>query len=252
MRTLRRFDGYSILPRVGQASDRASAGAVASGREPPRTGSIRGRGAEVPGRCDRSWARVSKNLIAVRSKESARVSAVRSRESRMRYLLRDVATILIDCGMRPEECFRLKWSTTFGMVRLRFILARVAVHAGRIPCSQRVLSILEMRRSSATFRMGLSSSHQERPYRRSHAKEAARHGAESIGCDTVRPLHVPAHLHHAMGEAHGPIYPSRPGGPHRHEHDQAVCAPQRRGCARSNGKGQDWAQKWAHSENRHC
>ncbi len=25
------------------------------------------------------------------------------------YLLRDVATILIDCGMRPDECFRLKW-----------------------------------------------------------------------------------------------------------------------------------------------
>jgi integrase len=26
-------------------------------------------------------------------------------------LLHDVATILIDCGLRPEECFRLKWES---------------------------------------------------------------------------------------------------------------------------------------------
>ena len=25
------------------------------------------------------------------------------------FLLRDVAVILIDCGRRPEECFRLTW-----------------------------------------------------------------------------------------------------------------------------------------------
>ncbi len=25
------------------------------------------------------------------------------------FLLRDVATILLDCGLRPEECFRLRW-----------------------------------------------------------------------------------------------------------------------------------------------
>ena len=25
------------------------------------------------------------------------------------YLLRDVTTILIDCALRPEECFRLRW-----------------------------------------------------------------------------------------------------------------------------------------------
>jgi integrase len=25
------------------------------------------------------------------------------------YRLRDVATLLIDCGLRPEECFRLRW-----------------------------------------------------------------------------------------------------------------------------------------------
>ncbi len=25
------------------------------------------------------------------------------------YLLRDVSTVLIDCGLRPEECYRMKW-----------------------------------------------------------------------------------------------------------------------------------------------
>ena len=25
------------------------------------------------------------------------------------FLLRDVATVLLDCGIRPEECFRLRW-----------------------------------------------------------------------------------------------------------------------------------------------
>jgi integrase len=64
------------------------------------------------------------------------------------YLLRDVTTILIDCGMRPDECFRLKW-----LDNIRD--GAIEIHAGkgrgsrrRIPCSQRVLSILEMRRAS--------------------------------------------------------------------------------------------------------
>lgn len=32
------------------------------------------------------------------------------------YLLRDVATVLIDCALRPEECFRLKWEKLQGRV----------------------------------------------------------------------------------------------------------------------------------------
>jgi integrase len=30
-------------------------------------------------------------------------------EPRDPFLLRDVATVLLDCGIRPEECFRLRW-----------------------------------------------------------------------------------------------------------------------------------------------
>jgi integrase len=53
------------------------------------------------------------------------------------YLLRDVATILIDCAPRPEECFRLKWEN--------FRDGLIDIHKGngkgprrRIPTSQRV------------------------------------------------------------------------------------------------------------------
>jgi hypothetical protein len=33
----------------------------------------------------------------------------RQPQTRDAYLLRDVATILADCALRPEECFRLRW-----------------------------------------------------------------------------------------------------------------------------------------------
>lgn len=65
------------------------------------------------------------------------------------YLLRDVACVLIDCGLRPEECFRLGWNNIRD--------GAIEIHKGkgrgsrrRIPASQRVLSILEMRRTAAT------------------------------------------------------------------------------------------------------
>jgi integrase len=64
------------------------------------------------------------------------------------YLLRDVATILIDCALRPEECFRLKWEN--------FRDGLIDIHKGkgkgsrrRIPASQRVQGILEMRKDQS-------------------------------------------------------------------------------------------------------
>ena len=66
------------------------------------------------------------------------------------FLLRDVAIVLMDCGLRPEECFRLKW-----MENIRD--GAIEIHTGkgrgsrrRIPISPRVRSILEMRRTGGT------------------------------------------------------------------------------------------------------
>jgi integrase len=65
------------------------------------------------------------------------------------YLLRDVATILIDCGMRPEECCRLRWSDNIRDGGIEIHTGKGRGSRRRIPCSHRVLSILDMRRSDA-------------------------------------------------------------------------------------------------------
>jgi integrase len=76
------------------------------------------------------------------------------------YLLPDVATILLDCTLRPEECFRLKWEN--------FRDGLIDIHKGkgkgsrrRIPASQRVQAILEMRKGQSTsawiFRLRLTA-----------------------------------------------------------------------------------------------
>ena len=119
-------------------------------------------------------------------------------------LLRDVVTVLIDCGLRPEECFRY-------------------------------------------FGLGVSGGHQERPYRSIHPEEATRGGAQEIRGRAVRPLHLPAHLHNAVGETHRPVHSSHSGGPYRHEHHEAVRSPERCGHSGSNGEGAGWAQNWAQS-----
>jgi integrase len=81
------------------------------------------------------------------------------------YLLRDVATILIDCGMRPEECFRLKWQDNIRDGAIDIHTGKGRASRRRIPCSPRVLSILEMRRVEASsewvFPASTKSGHSE-------------------------------------------------------------------------------------------
>lgn len=62
------------------------------------------------------------------------------------YKLGDVATLLMDCGLRPEECFRLRWSEVRdGAI---YVLHGKTANARRqILLSPRAVSILEMRRA---------------------------------------------------------------------------------------------------------
>jgi integrase len=62
------------------------------------------------------------------------------------FLLRDVATILLDCGLRPEECHRLKWENVRDGAIEIFTGKRKASRR-RIPASGRVLSVLAMRQA---------------------------------------------------------------------------------------------------------
>jgi integrase len=59
-------------------------------------------------------------------------------------LLHDVAVILLDCGLRPEECFRLEWSSVRdGVIEIQY--GKTDNARRRIPMSQRVAAVLEMR-----------------------------------------------------------------------------------------------------------
>lgn len=63
------------------------------------------------------------------------------------YLLRDAATILIDTGLRPDECFRLKWADNIRDGAIEIHSGKGRGSRRRIPASQRVLLVLEMRRA---------------------------------------------------------------------------------------------------------
>lgn len=59
-------------------------------------------------------------------------------------LLRDVATILLDCGLRPEECFRLRAeNVSDGKLEIHF--GKTENARRRIPMTPRVKATLEMR-----------------------------------------------------------------------------------------------------------
>ncbi|MBM3727495.1 MAG: hypothetical protein FJW40_18995 [Acidobacteria bacterium] len=64
------------------------------------------------------------------------------------FLLRDVTTVLIDCGLRPEECFRLRWEhVRDGAVHIPFGKTENARRT--IPLAQGAAALLEMRRAAA-------------------------------------------------------------------------------------------------------
>jgi integrase len=59
-------------------------------------------------------------------------------------LLHDVASILLDCGLRPEECFRLRTENVRnGRIEIQY--GKTDNARRRIPITPRVTSILEMR-----------------------------------------------------------------------------------------------------------
>src|SRR5947209_5158648 len=64
-------------------------------------------------------------------------------------LLLDVATILLDCGLRPEECFRLRTENVRdGKTEIPY--GKTDNARRRIPMTPRVQAILDMRLSKAT------------------------------------------------------------------------------------------------------
>jgi len=64
------------------------------------------------------------------------------------YLLRDVATVLLDCGLRPEECYRLRWEHVRDNA-LHIPFGKTANARRSIPLPNRAAVLLDMRKSAA-------------------------------------------------------------------------------------------------------
>lgn len=65
------------------------------------------------------------------------------------YVLRDVVTILADCALRPEECFRLRWADNFRDGAIEIHTGKGRGSRRRVPASARVLAFLDMRKATS-------------------------------------------------------------------------------------------------------
>ncbi len=110
-------------------------------------------------------------------------------------LLKRVAVVLKESGMRPDECHRLRWehlSWESGRNGTLLIAQGKSPAARRIlPMTPQVRMIPESRWHKAGMpREGvrLACCNEERPHQSLDSKEAAHTGSETVGRSTVRPV----------------------------------------------------------------
>jgi integrase len=104
------------------------------------------------------WGKVEKALPPVRMiPGERRRERVISADEEERYLfnaspalLKDVVTILIECGLRPEECLRLRWDELRdGSLHIAYGKTKSARRS--LPLSARVLAIIETHKNSTEW-----------------------------------------------------------------------------------------------------
>jgi integrase len=145
------------------------------------------------------------------------------------FLLRDAATVLVDCALRPEECFRLRWEhLRDGAVHVPFGKTENARRT--IPLTPRAASLLEMlafgdAARGGEKRMGLSGSDPERAYREIQPQEAAPQGVQTGEGGSLPALYLPAYLLNAVGGLHGPVHSWIPSWTRRLLYDAALRSP---------------------------
>jgi integrase len=107
------------------------------------------------------------------------------------FLLRDVASVLLDCGLRPEECYRLRWEhVRDGALHIPF--GKTANARRSIPLPSRSAALLEMRRtiapeSSWVFAAPTKSGHIEQSsVKKRHAAACKLAGIEPLPVYTFR------------------------------------------------------------------
>jgi integrase len=177
-------------------------------------------------------------------------------------LLSDVATILLDCGLRPEECFRLRTENVRdGKIEIPY--GKTDNARRRIPMTPRVQAILDMRLSKVAgsqwvFPAPTKSGHMESStLKKQHAK-AIQEATKILRKRTKRDdasfqgfeLYTLRHTCLTRWAApNGPVDARLPCRPPRHEHHEALRAsagtndPRRHG---SRARRREWAYFWAY------
>ena len=140
------------------------------------------------------------------------------------YLLRDATTILIDCALRPEECFRLRWQNlrdgalhvSFGEDR-----ERAKERAAHDPC----VGIAGDAPRRPPGRMGVSGANSKRPHRKIDAQETAQESSETVESGGVYALHSSPYLPHQMVVPHGSVHSGVLGRSQRFFNHKALRSP---------------------------
>jgi integrase len=106
------------------------------------------------------------------------------------YLLRDVGTVLLDCGLRPEECYRLRWEHVRDNT-LHIPFGKTANARRSIPLPNRAAVLLDMRKSVAAsewvFPAPTKSGHMEQSTLvKQHGKACDMAGIERLPFYTFR------------------------------------------------------------------
>jgi integrase len=162
------------------------------------------------------------------------------------FLLRDVATVLLDCALRLEECHRLRWEHVRNAA-LNIPFGKIANARRSIPLPSRSAALLEMRRSIAPESNWVFSA----PTKSGHVGQSSLKKRHAAACTVagIEPLPVYTFRHTCLTRwrtwTRGP-WPTSPGTATSKPRGVTSIPTWTR--AGSNGAGTgspEWAQNWA-------
>jgi integrase len=173
-----------------------------------------------------------------RSKKGIRATqrGQRPTEPEDRFRMREVASILLDCGLRPEECYRLEWEQIRGG-GMHIPFGKTENARRSIPLTNRVAALLDVRKSTSTsrwvFPAPTESGHIEQSsLKKPHAKACRIAGIEYFPPYTFR--HTCLTLWSAyMDPIHAGVFRRA----QRFCHHPPVCSPESGDRAGSHGTG---------------
>jgi len=120
-------------------------------------------------------------LIGIRATERGQTPL----QPRDPFLLRDVAIMLVDCGIRPEECFRLRWENEQGG-SIEITYGKTDNARRRIPLSPRAQSVLNLRRGALPSPWIFPA-----PTRSGHIEPSSLQGQHAKACKLAKVEHFP-------------------------------------------------------------